>query len=64
MKVESRYEYVKFLDELLWRKVTGSEELLRWLVGDHGALVEALRREKAWGQMRCEPAGGERPGYI
>jgi hypothetical protein len=30
-------------------KVTGGEELLRWLVEDRGALVEALRRENAWG---------------
>jgi hypothetical protein len=49
MKVESRYEYAKFSDELLRRKVTGGEEILRWLVGDHGALVEVLTREKAWG---------------
>jgi hypothetical protein len=35
MKVESRYEYAKFSDELLRRKVTGGEEILRWLVGDH-----------------------------
>jgi hypothetical protein len=33
----------------LRRKVTGGEEILRWLVGDRGALVKALRREKAWG---------------
>jgi hypothetical protein len=31
------------------RKVTGGEELPWWLVGDRGALVEALRREIAWG---------------
>jgi hypothetical protein len=31
----------------LRRKVTGGEEISRWLVGDRGALVEALRREKA-----------------
>jgi hypothetical protein len=30
-------------------KVTGGEEIPRRLVGDHRALVEALRREKAWG---------------
>jgi hypothetical protein len=30
-------------------KVTGGEELPQWLVGDRGALVEALRRENAWG---------------
>jgi hypothetical protein len=30
-------------------KVTGGEELLRWLVRDREALVEALRRENAWG---------------
>jgi hypothetical protein len=30
-------------------KVTGGEEISRRLVGDRGALVEALRREKAWG---------------
>jgi hypothetical protein len=42
-------EYAKFSVELLRRKVTGGEEIPRWLVGDHGALMEALRREKAWG---------------
>jgi hypothetical protein len=41
-------KYVKFSDELLRRKVTGSEEIPRQLVGDHGTLEEALRREKAW----------------
>jgi hypothetical protein len=41
-------EYAKFSYELLRRKVTGGEEIPRWLIGDHGALVEALRREKAW----------------
>jgi hypothetical protein len=30
-------------------KVTGGEEFPRRLVGDRGALVEALRRENAWG---------------
>jgi hypothetical protein len=30
-------------------KVTGGEELPRRLVGDRGALMEALRRENAWG---------------
>jgi hypothetical protein len=30
-------------------KTTGGEEILWWLVGDDGALVEALRRERAWG---------------
>jgi hypothetical protein len=44
-----RYEYVKFSDELLRRKVTGGKEIPRWLVGDHGALEEALRREKVRG---------------
>jgi hypothetical protein len=29
----------------------------RWLVGDCGALVEALRRESAWGRMRCDRPG-------
>jgi hypothetical protein len=28
-------------------KATGGEEILRWLIGDDGALVEALRRERA-----------------
>jgi hypothetical protein len=36
-------------DELFRGKVTGSEELPRRLVGDHGALMEALRRENVWG---------------
>jgi hypothetical protein len=37
-------------DASLWReKLNGGEELLRWLVGDRGALMEALRRESAWG---------------
>jgi hypothetical protein len=30
-------------------KATGGEEILRWLVGDDGALMEALRRERVWG---------------
>jgi hypothetical protein len=30
-------------------KATNGAEILRWLVGDDGALVEALRRERAWG---------------
>jgi hypothetical protein len=30
-------------------KVTGGKELPRRLVEDRGALVEALRRENAWG---------------
>jgi hypothetical protein len=30
-------------------KATGGEEILRWLVGDDGALVEVLRRERARG---------------
>jgi hypothetical protein len=42
-------EYAKFSDELLRRKVTGGKEIPQWLVRDHGALVEALRREKVWG---------------
>jgi hypothetical protein len=34
----------------LWqKKATGGEEILRWLIGDDGALVEALRRERARG---------------
>jgi hypothetical protein len=44
--------------------VAGGEDFLRWLVGDDGALVAALKREKAIGRMRGKPAGGERPGYI
>jgi hypothetical protein len=31
-------------------KATGGEEILQWLVGDDGALVEALRREGARGE--------------
>jgi hypothetical protein len=31
------------------RKVTGGENSGRWLIGDRGALVVALRRENAWG---------------
>jgi hypothetical protein len=31
-------------------KATGGEEVLRWLVGDDEALVEALRRERALGE--------------
>jgi hypothetical protein len=49
MKDGCRYEYVKFSDELLRRKVTGCQEIPWWLIGDHGALVEALRREKVQG---------------
>jgi hypothetical protein len=44
-----------------WSAVKCSE---RWLVGDRGALAVALRRERARGRMKCESAGGERPGYI
>jgi hypothetical protein len=42
-------KYAEFSDELLRQKVTGGEEIPRRLVGDHGALEEALRREKARG---------------
>jgi hypothetical protein len=42
-------EYAKFSDELLRRKVTGGKEISRRLVEDRGALVDALRRENAWG---------------
>jgi hypothetical protein len=42
-------KYAEFLDELLRRKVTGGEEIPRRLIGDHRALEEALRREKARG---------------
>jgi hypothetical protein len=31
-------------------KATGGEEILWWLIGDCGALVEALRRESARGE--------------
>jgi hypothetical protein len=38
------------LGELFRRKkATGGEEILRWLIGDCGALVEALRRERERG---------------
>jgi hypothetical protein len=30
-------------------KATSGEEILRWFIGDNGALVEALRRERARG---------------
>jgi hypothetical protein len=30
-------------------KATDGEEILRWLIGDDGALVEALRRERERG---------------
>jgi hypothetical protein len=36
----------------------------RWLAGDHGALTTTLRREIARGEMKCEMAWGDRPGYI
>jgi hypothetical protein len=37
-------------DASLWReRTTGGEEILRRLVGDRGALAEALRRENVWG---------------
>jgi hypothetical protein len=45
-------------------KVTSGEEILRWLTGDDGALMEALRRESASGANDVRMAGGERPGYI
>jgi hypothetical protein len=38
-------ERVKFLVGCSSKKATGGEEFLRWLVGDDGALMEALRRE-------------------
>jgi hypothetical protein len=36
----------------------------RWLTGDLGALAVALRREIARGEMKCEMAWSDRPGYI
>jgi hypothetical protein len=51
----------------LWRKKVkwpASRNFGQWLTGDRGALAAALRRENAWGGMRCEMAGGDRPGYI
>jgi hypothetical protein len=51
----------------LWQKKEkwpATKNSRRWLVGDRGALAVALRRENVWGRMRCEMAGGERPGYI
>jgi hypothetical protein len=44
--------------------VAGGEDFLRRLIGDDGALVAALKREKATRRMRGKLAGGERPGYI
>jgi hypothetical protein len=42
---------MKFLSELFrQKKTTCGEEILQWLVGDDEALVEALRRERAWGE--------------
>jgi hypothetical protein len=46
------------------RKVTSGEGSGRWLVGDHGALTVALKRQKMRGRMKCGMARGERPGYI
>jgi hypothetical protein len=31
-------------------KATSDEEFLRWLIGDDGALVEALKRESIRGE--------------
>jgi hypothetical protein len=30
-------------------KAADGEEILRWLIGDDGALMKALRSERAWG---------------
>jgi hypothetical protein len=52
-------------DASLWReKVTGGEEILRWLTGDDGGLAEVPRRENVRGMNEVRMAGGERPGYI
>jgi hypothetical protein len=51
----------------LWRKKKrwpASRNSRRWLTGDRGALIAAMRREKVHDGMRCEMAGGDRPGYI
>jgi hypothetical protein len=47
--------------QVKWPASRNSEQ---WLTGDRGALTVALRRENAQGGMRCEMAGGDRPGYI
>jgi hypothetical protein len=50
MKVGFRYGTCEVLRRTVpAEKATGGEEILRWLIGDCGALVEALRRESAWG---------------
>jgi hypothetical protein len=51
----------------LWRKKEkwpAVKNSGRWLIGGRGALAVVLRRENVRGRMRCETAGGERPGYI
>jgi hypothetical protein len=51
----------------LWQKKKrwpASRSSRRWLTGDRGALAAALKRENVRNGMRCEMAGGDRPGYI
>jgi hypothetical protein len=60
-----RYEILEVPEQAIPAgNVAGGEDFPRRLVGDDGALVAALKREKATGRMRGKPAGGERPGYI
>jgi hypothetical protein len=49
MKIDPATESALCSDELFRRKVTGGEELPRRLVGDRGALVEALRERMRGG---------------
>jgi hypothetical protein len=60
-----RYEILEVPEQAIPAgNVAGGEDFPRWLIGDDGALVAALKRERAMGRMRGKLAGGERPGYI
>jgi hypothetical protein len=60
-----RYEILEAPEQAIPAgSVAGGEVFPRRLVGDDGALVAALKREKVTGRMRGKPAGGERPRYI
>jgi hypothetical protein len=49
MAPERRFRWEMLEQAVPAGNVTGGEDFLRWLVGDDGALVAALKREKATG---------------
>jgi hypothetical protein len=49
MALKRRFRYEMLEQAILVENVTGGKDLPRWLVGDDGALVAALKREKAMG---------------